>query len=204
MAAEGDALEDLGRGRPSDDDWARAGAALAALHARRGGAFGFGCDGFVGDTPQDNRPEADGFRFFAERRLQPLTRRARDLGMLDANQTGRIDRLCARLADWLPESPAVLVHGDLWLGNLHACTNGELALIDAGAVHYGWAAGDLAMLTLFAAPPPSLFAAYEAQGGIADWRASSPLLNLYPLLNHLCLFGAGYRASVQAVLDRYG
>jgi fructosamine-3-kinase len=34
------------------------------------------------------------------------------------------------------------VHGDLWTANLHSCADGELALIDAAAVHYGWAEAD--------------------------------------------------------------
>src|SRR5690606_6161736 len=113
--------------------------------------------------PQYNREDGDGFRFFAERRLLPLTRVACDRGLLPHGTARRIDGLCAKLPDFLPLWPAVLVHGDLWTGNLHACADGSLALIDAGAVHHGWAAGDLAMLTLFGAPPSPFFEAYEGQ-----------------------------------------
>jgi fructosamine-3-kinase len=101
--------------------------------------------------------------------------------------------------------PPVLIHGDLWTANLHACANGELALIDAGAVHDGWAEADLAMLTLFGEPPPAFFAAYESESGNGgSWRERAPLYNLYHLLNHLNLFGAGYLGAVRAVLSRYG
>lgn len=78
------------------------------------------------------------------------------------------------------------MHGDLWTANLHQCADGDLALIDAAAMRYGWAEADLAMLTLFGEPPAALFSAYEAEAGIdSSWRTRAPLYNLYHLLNHL-------------------
>ena len=202
--AVGIALEDLGSGEAAAVDWDVAGRRLAALHRNFGERFGFHADGFCGDTPQDNTPDDDGFRFFAQRRLLPQLRRAFDAGRLDAGDCARIERVCDRLREHLPPAPPLLIHGDLWLGNLHACTNGELALIDTGAVHFGWAAADLAMLVLFGEPPPRFFAAYEeAAGRDGAWRAQAPLLNLYHLLNHLNLFGGGYGKAVSDVARRY-
>ena len=61
------------------------------------------------------------------------------------------------------------------------------------------------MLTLFGEPPSPFFAAYETEAGIStDWRERAPLYNLYHLLNHLNLFGAGYLAGVRSILRRYG
>ncbi|MCK7594397.1 fructosamine kinase family protein [Pseudomarimonas salicorniae] len=197
------ALEDLGSGQPSARDWAQAGAALARQHAGRGPGFGFPAPGYIGDSAQDNAWEQDGHRFFAERRLLPQARRARDAGLLPPSAAMRIDRLASRLDRLLPESPPVLLHGDLWLGNLHPCANGELALIDAAAVHFGWAGADLAMLGLFGTPPPAFLEAYVGAGGRSDWKDHADLLNLYHLLNHLNLFGAGYRSAVLGVLDRH-
>ncbi len=149
----GIAIEDLGSGRAQHDDWQHAGQALAAMHSHRETSFGFPADGWCGDSAQDNTRDDDGFRFFAERRLLPQARRARDAGHLERADIARIESICARLHDLLPEAPPSLVHGDLWTGNLHVCASGELALIDAAAAHYGWAEGDLAMLTLFGEPP---------------------------------------------------
>ena len=205
VGAQGIVIEDLGSGRPARDDWERAGARLARMHAIRSERFGFDAEGWCGDSPQDNTPDADGHRFFVERRLQPQASRARASGLLDEDDMRRLDRLCAQLHDLLPSAPPVLVHGDLWRANLHACANGELALIDAGAVHRGWAEADLAMLTLFGEPPSAFFAAYEAESGVdRRWRERAAVYNLYHLLNHLNLFGAGYLDAVRAVLRRYG
>jgi fructosamine-3-kinase len=205
VGASGIVLEDLACGRPGRDDWQRAGAALARMHAIRADRFGFDADGWCGDSAQDNTRDADGHRFFAERRLDPQAARAAARGLLEADDRRALDRICDRLADLIPPAPAVLVHGDLWTANLHACANGELALIDAGAVHHGWAEADLAMLTLFGEPPPAFFDAYEtASRTDASWRERAPLYNLYHLLNHLNLFGASYLGAVRAALRRYG
>jgi len=205
VVAHGILIEDLGAGRPTRSDWEHAGRNLARMHASPSERFGFDADGWCGDSPQDNTPDADGHRFFVERRLRAQATRARAKGLLDEDDSLRLDRLCERLGDLVPVMPAVLVHGDLWIANLHACANGELALIDAGAVHHGWSESDLAMLTLFGEPPVPFFAAYEAESGFdRSWRERAPIYNLYHLLNHLNLFGGGYLGSVRAVLRRYG
>ncbi|NZA25101.1 fructosamine kinase family protein [Luteimonas sp. SJ-92] len=194
-------VADLGRGRPDRSAWERAGAALARQHARIGDRFGLDRDGWCGDSAQANTPMDDGWRFFAECRLLPQARRALDAGRLGAGDVASIERLCAGLPARVPAQPPALLHGDLWSGNLHACGDGELALIDAGAVHFGWAEAELAMLTLFGEPPEPFFAAYhEAAAVDQGWRGRAPLYNLYHLLNHLNLFGSAYLAAVRGAL----
>lgn len=197
-------LEDLGRGTPAADFAQSAGFGLAEQHRVTDTRFGLPHDGWCGDGFQDNTPAADGHRFFAERRLAPQARRALDDGRLEAADMDRIERICGRLPDWIPAQPPALLHGDLWLGNLHCCADGRPALIDAGAVHFGWAEADLSMLVLFGEPEPRLFTAYAERASLrGDWRERAPLYNLYHLLNHLNLFGAGYLGAVRSVLRRF-
>lgn len=194
-------MEDLGQGRQAPDYWQRAGTGLATQHISTGTHFGFDRDGFCGDSAQDNTPGDDGWRFFAERRLLPQMRRARDLRLIDARDAARIERLCSKLREKIPPMPPVLLHGDLWSGNLHVCADGSPALVDAGAVHYGWAEADLAMLVLFGTPPEAFFHAYADQATLRqDWHQRTPLYNLYHLLNHVNLFGAGYRPALREAL----
>lgn len=194
-------LEDLGSGYRGADYWIRAGAGLAMQHRCPGDRFGFRNDGFCGDSPQDNTGDDDGWRFFAERRLLPQARRARDGGRIGRRDAETIEAICGQLRDRVPAMPAVLLHGDLWLGNLHVCGDGSPALIDAAAVHYGWAEAELAMLILFGSPPPAFFSAYAERAPLHEsWRERAPLYNLYHLLNHVNLFGAGYDASLRQAL----
>lgn len=203
LATDTIVLEDLGSGHADPAAWQRAGRALARLHRHTSPAFGLDRDGWCGSSPQANTPTGDGHRFFAERRLLPQARRAYDAGRLTKADAAAVERLALALPSRIPVQPASLVHGDLWTGNLHACEDGELALIDAAAVHYGWAEADLAMLTLFGEPPATLFAAYEDEAGSdGSWRTRAPLYNLYHLLNHLNLFGSAYLGGVLTVLRR--
>lgn len=198
-------LEDLGDAPPTADYWRRAGAGLARQHAAFVARFGFDHAGYCGDSPQDNTPDEDGWRFFAERRLLPQMRRAHDTGLIETRDVAAIEHLCGRLRERIPRMPPALLHGDLWSGNLHVCANGEPALIDAGAVHCGWAEAELAMLTLFGSPPSAFFDAYAEHVGLRrDWRARAPLYNLYHLLNHVNLFGAGYLPALRRALSACG
>ena len=203
-AAHGIVLEDLGQGQPSALQWQRGGMLLARQHTIRDERFGLQHDGWCGDSPQANTPDRDGWRFFAEQRLLVQARRARDAALLEARDMQAVERLCGRLRDLVPAQAPSLLHGDLWRANLHAGADGELALIDAGAVHYGWHEAELSMLTLFGEPPAAFFDTYqEASGCAPDWRERAPLYNLYHLLNHLNLFGRGYLGAVRDILRRW-
>ena len=194
-------VEDLGHGRTDSAAWERAGRGLAHQHRCTAAEFGLDRDGWCGDSAQRNTPMPDGWRFFAECRLLPQARRARNAGLLTAGDMVEVERMCAELPIRIPQQPPALLHGDLWLGNLHACADGELALIDAGAVHYGWAEAELAMLTLFGEPPTAFFDAYQSEAGIGnEWRGRAPLYNLYHLLNHLNLFGVDYLEAVRSAI----
>ena len=196
-------LEDLGVGRPAPDYWQCAGAGLAKQHAVVGERFGFERRGYCGDSPQDNTEDDDGWRFFAERRLLPQMRRARDDGRIEARDAKAIEHVCSNLHERIPDMPPVLLHGDLWSGNLHVCANGEPALIDAGAAHHGWAEAELAMLMLFGVPPSVFFAAYAEHATLrSDWRQRAPLYNLYHLLNHVNLFGTAYLRPLHDALAK--
>lgn len=197
-------LEDLGEGTPKETFWTRAGEGLATQHALRNARFGFKRDGYCGPTPQSNAWTEDGCAFFSERRLLPQARRALDGGHLVSDDVAAVERVCSRLRELIPAQPASLLHGDLWMGNLHCCADGAPALIDAGAVHYGWVESELAMLTLFGSPPDAFWRAYAAHATVAsDWRERAPIYNLYHLLNHLNLFGGSYLAGVREVLGRF-
>ncbi len=145
----------------------------------------------------------DGYAFFAEQRLIYQARLAFDSRLLDERETRRVAALAQRLPELIPEQPASLIHGDLWSGNAVTDSAGGPALIDPAA-HYGWAEAELGMTSLFGGFPSRFYEAYDQDRSLQPgWRERLPLYNLYHLLNHLNLFGAGYLGQVRSILSRY-
>ena len=196
-------LEYLSPAAPAADYWEAFGARLAPLHAATNSRFGFPHDNYIGSTPQTNRWESDGFRFFAEQRLLFQGRLARDRGLMRPPSLQQLERLAERLRELVPEQPASLLHGDLWSGNVIPGPGGHACLIDPAA-HYGWAEAELAMTALFGRFPPAFYSAYESVRPLAPgYRARFDIYNLYHLLNHLNLFGGSYLGAVEGILARY-
>ncbi|MDR5859456.1 fructosamine kinase family protein [Halomonas eurihalina] len=176
------------------------GVGLRELHDTTAAMHGWHRDNACGSTPQPNEPLEDGRAFQRERRLLPLTRACHDGGLIDARLRNRLENVAADLETWLAPAPASLVHGDLWSGNVLFTPQGP-AIVDP-AVYRHYPEVDLAMLTLFGAPGEGFFAAYWDGAAPADWPRREALFQLYPLLNHLLLFGGAYRSGVERAVGR--
>jgi fructosamine-3-kinase len=196
---------EVGRRTPAAD--AALGHALAVLHRVTGPHFG-GLDdapgGFLGSQPVDLTPTARWPEFFVERRVRPLTRRAVDLGRLDAAAVTLVDRVVER-ADELcgPAERPALLHGDLWGGNRLVDVSGVNWLIDP-AVYWGHREVDLAMMQLFGGFGASTYETYDEVFPLATgWRDRVGWYQLPPLLVHAILFGGSYGPAALDVLRRY-
>jgi len=197
-------LERIDPGAPAPGYDERLGRGLAALHAAGADGFGFPEDNFIGPLAQRNAPRPTWPRFYAEQRLEPQLRRARDAGRVDERLAARVTRVMERLEGLLgPPEPPARLHGDLWSGNVLVDERGEPCLIDP-AVYGGHREVDLAMMRLFGGFGPRCFAAYEECAPLAPGHAERVALHqLYPLLVHVNLFGGSYVGSLEAALDPF-
>ncbi len=176
--------------------WASIGQALAQLHGNHGDAYGWPVDYQLGTVALDNRSSDHWPSFFGEQRLRATA------ALLDRPWRSRVDDLAARLGDLLPASPTPeLLHGDLWTGNILVRDGALAAFIDPAAC-YGHAEADLAMLTLFAEPPPEFWTAYGT--GDPGWEERRHVYQLFPALVHLRLFGGTYAGMVDRLLTALG
>jgi len=182
---------------------ARLGERLAAQHRVTAPRFGWHRDNTIGATPQSNAWTEDWTRFFAERRLGFQLDLAAEQG-----RSGRLiergRRLCEQLDVLLGGHRPLpsLLHGDLWGGNWAADESGQPVIFDP-AVYFGDREADLAMTRLFGGFSRAFYEAYESAWPLAAGATLRfDLYNLYHVLNHLNLFGGGYRAQAEALIDR--
>ena len=192
----------VNRKNPVQSDWASLGRMLSALHDTENPRFGLDQNGFCGNGEQLNRWQDDGLEFFVRCRLEPQIKLARNKGYLSATDCSRMERLIEKLDVLIPEQPAVLIHGDLWQGNVIFDAFGP-CLIDPAA-YYGWAEADLAMTTLFGRFDEVFYEAYmEGQKVIPGIEERFEIYNCYHLLNHLNIFGTSYHAFLMGTINRY-
>ena len=190
-------------GNPQKNYWTYFGKTLALLHQNSRPRFGLEYDNYIGALPQENSQSSDWISFFRERRLRPMVEMARKKGLMPATLSGKFDNLYKNLSSLIPEESPSCVHGDLWGGNILCGTDGLPVLIDP-SVHYAHREIELAFMTMFDRIPKQFYEAYEEIFPLKrGYKERFGLYNLYPLLVHLNLFGAGYLNSIQISLKHY-
>jgi fructosamine-3-kinase len=186
------------------------GAGLARTHDAGAPSYGCAPEGY--DGPGVFGPSSDPLpldlgdwptwgEMYAEARLRPMVRLARDAGADPRPFAAVCDRLLAGDLD-TDDRPA-RIHGDLWSGNVMWTADG-VVLIDPAA-HGGHRETDLALLALFGAPHlGEVRAGYVEVHPLADgWEERVPLHQLHCLLVHAVLFGGGYAAQAVRAAARY-
>ncbi len=198
-------LEWIEPGRRSIDFGERLATALANLHQSPSfdGRFGFSANNFIGSSEQFNSWSDSWVEFWRDRRLLPQLNMAKSRGagreLLDAGH-----RVADRLDRWLDDDrpSSVLIHGDLWSGNVLADSKGDPVLIDP-AVYYSSCETELGMTTLFGDFGESFLQEYLRLSPLADgWEDRVTIYRLYHLLNHFNLFGSSHESGCLEIVKR--
>lgn len=183
--------------------WKQFGRQLAALHQVSQADFGLCEDNYMGALPQQNTGTASWTEFFIQQRLMPQVQRARDRRLLGHTHVVQFETLYRHLPEIFPPLRPALLHGDLWSGNFLCDAQSRPVLIDP-AIYYGHPAMDVGMTTLFGGFDTAFYESYcyhapQPPHYLLQWDTC----NLYPLLIHLNLFGAGYLRDIEAILKPY-
>jgi fructosamine-3-kinase len=138
--------------------------------------------------------------FYAERRLLPILRLARDAGQVTPELAVAIERVAGRLPRLCgPEPLPALLHGDAQQNNFVSTPDGAY-LIDA-CPYFGHPEIDLALAGYFHPVPADLFAAYREITPIdAGFTERLELWRMHGYLAVAAVAGGTPRAS--PVLDR--
>ncbi|MGB5488906.1 MAG: fructosamine kinase family protein [Lysobacterales bacterium] len=178
------------------------GEQLAAMHQISGDSFGWPHNNYIGITPQLNQKSDNWIDFWRGYRLKPQLAMAQTAGF-SSRLSDKGERLLENLDQLLQghEPAASLLHGDLWSGNKAFTPAGQPVIFDP-ASYYGDRETDLAMTELFGGFGPAFYAAYKAHSPLPDgYPLRRELYNLYHMLNHLNLFGAGYLSRCESIID---
>jgi fructosamine-3-kinase len=192
---------------PHRDSARQFGARLAVTHDAGAAAFGAPPQGWSGDgffgpmshpLPMSLTPHRSWGEFYAVERLIPMAQRAAPLLSADGRDAvAAVVKRCLAGDFDTGDGPARL-HGDLWNGNL-MWTSAGAVLIDPAA-HGGHRETDVAMLALFGCPYlADVVDGYQSVRPLAPgWQGRIGVHQLYPLLAHVVLFGAGYVRQTEA------
>ncbi len=178
---------------------------LAALHDITGDRFGHERDTLIGSLAQPNPWTRNWVDFFRDHRLLSMGRLALDSGRLSPAAFARLERLCARLGEWIPQPGAAsLIHGDMWGGNV-LVRDGRIATFVDPAIYHADPEIELAFPTPFSTFGRAFFDRYGEHRPLAPgfFEERRDIYNLYPLLVHTRLFGGGYAAAVERILARF-
>lgn len=188
-------------GQGSRESWQRMGEQLAAMHQITSAkGFGWHRDNTIGATPQQNGWLENWVEFWRDRRLGPQFELAYEKGGTFPRRDELMSAIPRLLNNRTPQ-PALL-HGDLWSGNAAITNAGEPVILDP-ATYYGDLEADLAMTELFGRFPAPFYQAYNAVTPIdAGYEQRKFLYNLYHILNHFNLFGGGYGAQANRMIDQ--
>jgi len=179
------------------------GEQLAQMHRDTADSFGWERDNTIGSTPQINTPDNDWVSFWQQRRLGYQLKLAKQKGYggtLQSEGEKLVERLAAFFTDYQPKPS--LIHGDLWGGN-HAFTESGAPAIFDPAVYYADREAEIAMTELFGGFGADFYAAYNASWPLDDgYKVRRKLYNLYHIINHLNLFGGGYKAQAESMISQ--
>lgn len=179
--------------------WDDLGKVIALLHSTEGALYGWPKDYSIGGIPMVNKWMRSWPDFWGEYRLRP------HLEYISPDLVDRLEELIEDLPQRLPMTPrAVLLHGDLWDGNILVDDGRISGLIDP-CCYFGDAEVDMAMINLFDRASGSFYEAYETYHPlIPGYKERLNIYKLWPALIHLRLFGDGYRPLVTHLLKAVG
>ena len=179
--------------------WKDFGKQMANLHKTTSKEFGFHQDNYIGSLPQQNNASASAADFYISERLDPQLKMAKDRGY----DLGVTKSFFSNISAIIPDEKPALIHGDLWGGNYLVNGNGDPCLIDP-ATAFAPREMDLSMMQLFGGFDKELFNSYKKEFPLeSGFEERIPLWQLYYLLVHLNLFGAGYKAQVTSIIKQF-
>lgn len=178
-----------------------AGRSIASIHSVQSDSWGNEQSNYMGALKQVNTKMENGAAFFLQHRMTPWVNQT---GVLRSNEELDSKRVIETVTQIIADDPPVLLHGDLWSGNLLTSVKNETVVFDP-AVYFGHPHIDIAMTDLFGGFDEHFYSAYEECSGKGlPTSHEIRMWNVYPLLIHAVLFGGTYIEEVRTTMRYFG
>jgi fructosamine-3-kinase len=165
--------------------------------------FGWCKNNYIGSTPQSNQYHETWASFWQNERLLYQLNLAFKKGYSNkAYEAGLklVEAVPLFFTDY--QAKPSLLHGDLWGGNCASDINDNPIIYDP-AIYYGDRETDIAMTELFGGFDNIFYDSYnECYALDLGYQTRKILYNLYHILNHYNLFGAGYATQAESITHR--
>lgn len=192
-------MEYIAQGHASSGFWSVFAENLAKMHRTTNPTFGLDRSNYIGSLTQYNFEESSASDFYINQRLIPQFKMADERGF----QFQGLETFFSNISNEIPNEQPSLLHGDLWSGNYLVSEDGNPVLIDP-AVVYGPREMDIAMMHLFGGFSETVFQFYDEIFPMEPkWEERISFWQLYYVLVHLNIFGAGYLPQVKSILKRF-
>jgi len=171
--------------------------------------FGFSRPTHCGVTEQDNTWEDDWMVFWRDRRLGDILKQIKAKRGSSANELLNLGRriqeeVCPTLLSHIDPPPKpVLLHGDLWSGNVSTdAETGEPVIFDCSA-YYGHNEADFGISHMFSTFDDSFYKEYYATlpRSQPHHEQRMKLYELYHHLNHYLMFGGSYASGALRIMQ---
>ncbi|KAI8458346.1 Fructosamine/Ketosamine-3-kinase [Phakopsora pachyrhizi] len=184
---------------------------LSSLHdpknpknASPNGSYGFNVPTFCGETEQVNKWEKDWMVFFREFRIKELIRRIDDPEINSLAQPIYNQVIPFLLSDFEPRPSPVIIHGDLWSGNVSLDEEtGQVFIYDPSS-YYGHNEVELGIMMMFGGRSEIFFNEYHKRlpKSQPHHEQRIKLYELYHHLNHTLIFGGGYKSGSTRIMNQ--
>ena len=197
------ALEFIETSGMTKNHFEKLGQGIAHLHKTLFSHFGSDHDNYIGLLPQKNAYRSTFSDFFWEMRILPQLQLAVKNHHFTLNELGSIEHASKQWTDLFPTEEPVLIHGDLWAGNIFTDSNGNAGILDP-AVYYSHREMELAFTHLFGGFDASFYHAYSEILPLSPgFEQRKRLYQLYPVLVHVNLFGGAYANQARTIINEF-
>tara|TARA_Y100001970_G_scaffold166351_1_gene203460 strand:- start:27482 stop:28354 length:873 start_codon:yes stop_codon:yes gene_type:complete len=180
---------------------------IIKIHSIENNLYGFDFDTQIGGVIHSNKPNSNWANFYGETRLNFIFDLANKKNLLNLNTAFKIEKLIKNINNFIPNNPKpLLLHGDLWEGNILFNNGKFVSFIDPGSF-FGHNELEIAYLRWFKPQfvDDDFLSKYNEYITIdKKYLSYENVYQLYYALCNVLLWDKSYEREVERLLNKIG